>query len=61
MHMDKSKADDIKKVAKKAFKMYKEFDDLKEEEENKILEILEKIPLNQYIDSEPEIHPVIRK
>ncbi|XP_055318781.1 uncharacterized protein LOC129576865 [Sitodiplosis mosellana] len=55
--MDKSKADDMKKVAKKAFEIYKEIDELKDEEENKLLEAFEKSPLNHYIDSQPEVNP----
>lgn len=61
MTIDDIKADDIKKVAKKAYKIYKEVDDFKEEEENKLIEAFEKSPLNRYIDSEPEVNPVISK
>lgn len=58
--MDRSDIDGIKKVAKKAFEIYKEVDDLKEEGENKLLDAFEKSPLNHYIDSEPQVNPVWR-
>lgn len=48
----------MKRVAKKAFEIYKDVDELKEEEENKLLDVFEKSPLNHYIDSEPEVNPV---
>lgn len=43
---------------KKAFEVYKEIDELKDEEENKLLEAFEKSPINHWIESEPEVNPV---
>ncbi|XP_031635961.1 uncharacterized protein LOC116348900 [Contarinia nasturtii] len=48
---------EVKKMAKKAFEVYKEIDELKDEEENKLLEAFEKSPINHWIESEPEVNP----
>lgn len=47
-------SEDVKKVLKKAYGIYKEMDDIKEEEEDKLLDVVDKIPLNRIIDTEPD-------
>lgn len=56
--LPKHSAEDAKTFFKKAFEVYKEIDEIKEQEEDKLLEILEKIPIDRYIDSEPRVNPV---
>lgn len=47
-------SEDVKQVLKKAYGIYKEMDDIKEEEEDKLLDVVDKIPLNRIIDTEPD-------
>lgn len=45
--------EDVKNVLKKAYGIYKEIDEIKEEEEDKLIDVVDKIPLNRIIDTEP--------
>lgn len=51
-------SEDARKLFKKAIEIYKDIDEIKEQEEDKLLEILEKIPIDRYIESEPVVNPV---
>lgn len=51
---DSPNSEDVKKVLKKAYNIYKEIDDMKEEEEDKLIDAVDKIPLNRLIDTEPD-------
>lgn len=48
-------SEDVKKVLKKAYNIYREIDEIKEEEEDKLINAVDKIPLNRLIDTEPDI------
>lgn len=45
----------MKKILRRAFEIYKEIDDIKGDEETKLLAAIEKAPLNYWVESEPEI------
>lgn len=49
---------EIKKIIKQAVEVYEEIDEIREKEEDTFLEVLNKIPMNHIIDSEPEVNPV---
>lgn len=45
--------DDMSSVLKKAFEIYKEMDEIKEEEGGKALDAIDQISFGRYIESDP--------
>lgn len=45
--------DDVKKVLLKAYSIYREIDQIRDDEEDKLIDAVDKIPFSRLIESEP--------
>lgn len=45
--------DDVKKVLIKAYSLYKEIDQIRDDEEDRLMDTVDKIPFSRLIESEP--------
>lgn len=52
---------DNMKLVRKAFELYQEIEEIKREEEDPVIDLLSKVPINYWIESEPEIDGVRNK